>query len=187
MYLHHCQVLEEGSLTCGSLWAVYFLFKGRGCHTLLKPYETDCGLWIWAIQIKFDWLIDCLTWDTSRFLRNLLLLPPKFACWDPETLKSEFKPWCLLTPLQSSNQQCPQQKSKRCVSAMLLQFGVCIHDTGSYFTCSLTCSDVAVLALSRHWQLGPLTLALAKFLRGFTMWRMILLPSAGTAARSLAL
>ena len=32
--------------------------KGRGCHTLLKPYETSCGLWIWAIQIKFDWLID---------------------------------------------------------------------------------------------------------------------------------
>ena len=31
--------------------------KGRGCHTLLKPYETNCGLWIWAIQIKFDWLI----------------------------------------------------------------------------------------------------------------------------------
>ena len=25
---------------------------------LVKPYETNCGLWIWAIQIKFDWLID---------------------------------------------------------------------------------------------------------------------------------
>ena len=35
----------------------HFIFKGRGCHTLLKPYETNCGLWIWAIQIKFDWLI----------------------------------------------------------------------------------------------------------------------------------
>ena len=32
--------------------------KGRGCHTLLKPYETNCDLWIWAIQIKFNWLID---------------------------------------------------------------------------------------------------------------------------------
>ena len=32
--------------------------KGRGCHTLLKPYETNCGLWLWAIQIKFDWLIE---------------------------------------------------------------------------------------------------------------------------------
>ena len=31
--------------------------KGRGCHTLLKPYETNCDLWIWAIQIRFDWLI----------------------------------------------------------------------------------------------------------------------------------
>ena len=31
--------------------------KGRGCHTMLKPYETNCDLWIWAIQIKFDWLI----------------------------------------------------------------------------------------------------------------------------------
>ena len=37
--------------------------KVRGCHTLLKPYETNCGLWIWAIQIKFDWLID---WQLSR-------------------------------------------------------------------------------------------------------------------------
>ena len=25
--------------------------KGRGCHTLLKPYETNCDFWIWAIQI----------------------------------------------------------------------------------------------------------------------------------------
>ena len=24
----------------------------------VKPYETNCGLWIWAIQIKFDWLIE---------------------------------------------------------------------------------------------------------------------------------
>ena len=30
--------------------------KGRGWHTL--PYETNCDLWIWAIQTKFDWLID---------------------------------------------------------------------------------------------------------------------------------
>ena len=36
--------------------------KGRGCHTLLKPYETNCGLWIWAIQIKLDWLIDMAPW-----------------------------------------------------------------------------------------------------------------------------
>ena len=26
--------------------------------SMTKPYETNCGLWIWAIQIKFDWLID---------------------------------------------------------------------------------------------------------------------------------
>ena len=32
---------------------------GRGCPTVLKPYETSCDLWIWAIQIKCDWLIDC--------------------------------------------------------------------------------------------------------------------------------
>ena len=38
--------------------------KGRGCHTLLKPYETNCDLWIWAIQIKFDWLID---WPAVQF------------------------------------------------------------------------------------------------------------------------
>ena len=40
--------------------------KGRGCHTLLKPYETNCGLWIWAIQIKFDWLIDWLILSPSQ-------------------------------------------------------------------------------------------------------------------------
>ena len=43
----------------------FFLFsllllrvKGRGYHTLFKPYETNCDLWIWTIQIKFDWLIE---------------------------------------------------------------------------------------------------------------------------------
>ena len=46
--------------------------KGRGCHTLLKPYETNCGLWIWAIQIKFDWLIDwCSTGTTRATLQQL--------------------------------------------------------------------------------------------------------------------
>ena len=46
----------------------YFLLlrvKGRGCHTLLKPYETNCDLWIWAIQIKFDWFIDWSLWAPS--------------------------------------------------------------------------------------------------------------------------
>ena len=33
---------------------IYFMIP-----ILTKPYETNCGLWIWAIQIKFDWLI-CL-------------------------------------------------------------------------------------------------------------------------------
>ena len=65
-------VLGEGSLTCGSLWGFYVIFtlfkvflvifltlvEGRWYHTLLKPCETNCDLWIWAIQIKFDWLID---------------------------------------------------------------------------------------------------------------------------------
>ena len=68
-------VLGERSLPCGSLWGFYFLFtllkgffsslsllllrvKGRWCHTLLKPYETNCDLWIWAIQIQFYWFID---------------------------------------------------------------------------------------------------------------------------------
>ena len=54
--------------------------KGRGCHTLLKPYETNCGLWIWAIQIKFDWLIDWLidrqqlSWTFKRKRREIVLL-----------------------------------------------------------------------------------------------------------------
>ena len=47
---------------CGSLFFSCFSLlllrvMGRGCHTLLKPYETICNLWIWAIQIQFDWLI----------------------------------------------------------------------------------------------------------------------------------
>ena len=75
MLLYCLSVLGEGSLTCGSLWGFYFLFtllrgflgsfsilllsfKGRGSHTLLNPYETNCDFWIWAIQIKLDWLID---------------------------------------------------------------------------------------------------------------------------------
>ena len=49
--------------------------KGRGwCHTLLKPYETNCGLWIWAIQIKFDWLID---WKSAP---QDFFHPEEFAC-----------------------------------------------------------------------------------------------------------
>ena len=31
-----------------------------------QPYETNCGLWIWAIQIKFDWLVDWLNNNTSH-------------------------------------------------------------------------------------------------------------------------
>ena len=68
-------VLGEGSLTCGSLWGFYVIFtlfkvflvffltlvEGRWYHTRLKPYETNCDLWIWAIQIKFDWLIEGYT------------------------------------------------------------------------------------------------------------------------------
>ena len=73
----YCTSLRPGRgiLTCGSLWGFYVLLmllkcffssfsllllrvKGRGCHTMLKPYETHWDLWIWAIQIKFYWLID---------------------------------------------------------------------------------------------------------------------------------
>ena len=43
--------------------------KGRGCHTLLKPYETNCD--IWAIQIKFDWLIDWNSLTHRISLRNM--------------------------------------------------------------------------------------------------------------------
>ena len=48
--------------------------KGRGCHTLLKPYETNCGLCIWAIQIKFDWLIDWLILEGVRLRGGPLVL-----------------------------------------------------------------------------------------------------------------
>ena len=40
--------------------------KGRGCHTLLKPNETNCDWWILAIQIKCDWLIDWLHYITDN-------------------------------------------------------------------------------------------------------------------------
>ena len=50
--------------------------KDRGCHTLLKPYETNCDLWIWAIQIQFDWLIDSLS--VVATVSRLLNVSP---CW----------------------------------------------------------------------------------------------------------
>ena len=56
--------------------------KGRGCHTLLKPYETSCGLWIWAIQIKFDWwLIE--DWHHSHnYMQNIRLQRARpFQCF----------------------------------------------------------------------------------------------------------
>ena len=67
--------------------------KGRGCHTLLKPYETNCGLWIWAIQIKFDWLIDWLftkiqwsywnsnIWPRSTYFYLLYIWLPLVQHW----------------------------------------------------------------------------------------------------------
>ena len=57
--------------------------KGRGCHTLLKPYETNCDLWIWAIQIKFDWLID--TW---------------FVCWLPGRGVGGRRSFCYIPRLE---------------------------------------------------------------------------------------
>ena len=41
----------------GSYSLLLLRVKGRGCHTLFKPYETNCDLWIWAIQIQFDWFL----------------------------------------------------------------------------------------------------------------------------------
>ena len=62
--------------------------KGRGCHTLFKPYETNCGLWIWAIQIKFDWLID--------FCGGRLVSPLGFAVFIiPQTLCCFLVIWLL--------------------------------------------------------------------------------------------
>ena len=54
--------------TCVSLTCVYVCVrvcvsllllkvKNRGCHTLLKSFE-NCDVWIWALQIQFDWWID---------------------------------------------------------------------------------------------------------------------------------
>ena len=90
----YCTSLRPGRgiLTCGSLWGFYFLFtllkgffssfsllllrvKGRGCHTLLKPDETNCDLWIWAIQIKFDWLIETL-WENRWYEQKGISVRP---------------------------------------------------------------------------------------------------------------
>ena len=49
--------------------------KGRGCHTLLKPYETNCDSWIgfytnkiWLIDWLIDWLIREI--DATFYSRN---------------------------------------------------------------------------------------------------------------------
>ena len=66
--------------------------KGRGCHTLLKPYETNCGWWIWAIQIK-----TMKQW-------NICLLPPEldsslsvfqgvYQCGDSRPILPELCVW----------------------------------------------------------------------------------------------
>ena len=59
-------VLGEGSLTCfyvfypvnifffGRFSLLLLRVKGRGCHTLLKPYETNCNLWI-KLYCKVLW------------------------------------------------------------------------------------------------------------------------------------
>ena len=57
--------------------------KGRGCHTLLKPYETNCGLWIWAIQIKFDWLIDWYQIYFSEIFQGISTLLKATGLDDP--------------------------------------------------------------------------------------------------------
>ena len=49
-----------------------------------KPYETNCGLWIWAIQIKFDWLIDWLIFLPTHI--NSLQL------YSPQTLLTHLSP-----------------------------------------------------------------------------------------------
>ena len=44
-------------LKFGAAWLNFRRLLGLGVVGP-EPYETNCGLWIWAIQIKFDWLID---------------------------------------------------------------------------------------------------------------------------------
>ena len=82
--------------------------KGRGCHTLLKPYETNCGLWIWAIQIKFDWLIDWL----NRKERERAVLAHQVYSTLPRKRYPEKQllgtPWwsCLLVPHSFTESPC---------------------------------------------------------------------------------
>ena len=54
--------------------------EGRGCHTLLKPYETNCDLWIWAMQIKFDWLIEYMILFKS--VSSSHFLPAQCPLWE---------------------------------------------------------------------------------------------------------
>ena len=65
--------------------------KGRGCHTLLKPYETNCGLWIWAIQIKFDWLIDRQNKNITTLVKVI-----KIYEWEIPSLSHLMMDFCSL-------------------------------------------------------------------------------------------
>ena len=72
--------------------------KGRGCHTLLKPYETNCGLWIWAIQIKFDlidWLIDISGLKSKKLLQ--CVFPCPLFCLSLELQREQAVFTCLLS------------------------------------------------------------------------------------------
>ena len=71
--------------------------KGRGCHTLLKPYETNCGLWIWAIQIQFDWLID---WCNNNSLWKLVTFSPVpgLESYNPTSLPIKLVKYTLVFP-----------------------------------------------------------------------------------------
>ena len=94
--------------------------KGRGCHTLLKPYETNCGLWIWAIQIKFDWwLIDSL-WYISLIIPNIRLIMDLNWNLDHKLLKYMLQHVIMEYNPASGPRQDPQMESQA-----HHQFGLC--------------------------------------------------------------
>ena len=106
--------LLKGFFCCFSL--LLLRVKGRGCHTLLKPYETNCGLWIWAIQIKFDWLID--------WMNELCLIYCLFCHW-------------LIMQKSSCPKSCFKNKmwwnARICFFFHIIQF---IHGLHLWFSCN---------------------------------------------------
>ena len=73
---------------CSFSW---LLLRERMLH-LVKPYETNCDLWIWTIQIKFDWL-QCTKYVTQCVTSQMFATSksPVLRIWKA-TVKERVEP-----------------------------------------------------------------------------------------------